>query len=370
MTTANKKIRTIHDVLSTNSVSSSSNNAKDLGHGRIEYGNAKISEPKLYHMEKLDNADTAKVLLERVVKEFVPIMQRRGYNVASVSEFCCCGDGLDTVRRRKLRRQQNNILGYNQTISHHHGKKYHEIHLRLRHVQGHASRFFPYEDVAGTMAHELAHCERGPHDETFFKIMETILDEHATLMASGLTTQGGLAPMLPFSGAGQRLGGVQQDASQNDKSKSILLTGRALGGDREFQQWMTPAEAAVAAAQARQRQLLRLRANQCCRPCTIEVRDSDDENDDDTSGNITDDVDAKPAAAKHKTSGGTPQSKKTRIEPACIDLTNLDDDSISDGGEVNLSPVAILDYWPCHRCTFLNPAYALACSMCAGERVT
>lgn len=27
--------------------------------------------------------------------------------------------------------------------------------------------FFPYEDVVETMAHELAHCERGSHDKKF-----------------------------------------------------------------------------------------------------------------------------------------------------------------------------------------------------------
>jgi hypothetical protein len=44
---------------------------------------------------KLPNASQAESLLLRVVREFQPIIARRGYNVASISEMCCCNDGLD-----------------------------------------------------------------------------------------------------------------------------------------------------------------------------------------------------------------------------------------------------------------------------------
>jgi hypothetical protein len=44
-------------------------------------------------------------------------MMRRNYSVLSISEMCCCGDGLDyepTAANGK-RRMSHNILGYNMT---------------------------------------------------------------------------------------------------------------------------------------------------------------------------------------------------------------------------------------------------------------
>lgn len=132
-------------------------------------------QPQLFHLTTLVHASSARSLLERVVNEFLPIIQRRKYHVTTVSEMCCCGDGLDAIRKRKLQRSKDNILGYNQSITSTSSSRYgahrttkHEIHLRLRHPADH-SRLYLYEDVAGTMAHELAHCERGPHDAKFFK---------------------------------------------------------------------------------------------------------------------------------------------------------------------------------------------------------
>jgi len=47
------------------------------------------------HMPHLPQADLAAAMLQRLAQEFMPILRERGYNVRSVSEFCCCGDGLD-----------------------------------------------------------------------------------------------------------------------------------------------------------------------------------------------------------------------------------------------------------------------------------
>ena len=123
---------------------------------------------KVCHIPNLHNPEYAKELILRVVREFQPILTRRNYNVRSISELCCCSDGLDFEptaaggKRRKRQRMSNNVWGYNQTSfvrhqnrsSHNNSNKNssnksHTIHLRLRHPADHA-RFLPYEDVAVT----------------------------------------------------------------------------------------------------------------------------------------------------------------------------------------------------------------------------
>jgi hypothetical protein len=116
---------------------------------------------KVCHIPTLPNAAHAKELLDRVVLEFAPIVARRNYNLVSVSEFCCCNDGLDFEKStRKRRKQSNNLLGYNQSRWGRGKIKSHTIHIRIRHATAHGI-FMDYEDVAGTLAHELAHCEVG-----------------------------------------------------------------------------------------------------------------------------------------------------------------------------------------------------------------
>jgi DNA-dependent metalloprotease WSS1 len=277
--------------------------------GSEDKGGAPLHLTSCHHIPTLPSADQANMLLQRVVREFEGIARDRGYNVVSVSEMCCCGDGLDHQpgSRRKRRKQPDNVWGYNQWTSRGGGRKVHTIHLRLRHPSDH-SKFLLYEDVAGTMAHELAHCEHGPHNDKFFKLMDEILEQHAVLMAAGLSRNGGYT-MPAFGGSGHALGTattgrvgaalgngeggwgggasrptpaqvrnarlrhLQQQTSGNHSGGG----GYKLGWDSVFTQWMTPAQAAVVAAEARRRmQQLRLRGDRCCRPVTIDV-DSDDD---------------------------------------------------------------------------------------------
>jgi DNA-dependent metalloprotease WSS1 len=311
----------------------------------------------------LSDARQAEEMLKQVVREFLPILQRRNCNVQSISEMCCCNDGLDFLptkgggRRRKRRIMGGNIWGYNQTTFYG-GRKSHTIHIRLR--QDHA-RFFPYEDVAGTLAHELTHCEVAPHNDSFFKLMDEILDEHAALMASPLRHSG--APLPALGGAGSRLGG-------NNSGQSSLLTtaaaaaaaglkvaaGHTVGGDRLFADWMTPVEAAVAAAQARQRQeRLRLRGgNHCCNPRAIDLSGNDD--------------DTAPAATKRK--ARPKDDDDENVQPKdndVIDLTMTED--VDHRKRSATAGAATSTCWTCTACTYLNARPStLACDMCATER--
>lgn len=237
----------------------------------------------LYHMTNLPMANACQQTLQRVWKEFEPIIRRRSYNVKSISELCCCGDGLEAVHGKKLRKQSNNVWGYNQTTFFSRGRRRpnaaaaavsprgtsHTIHLRLRSPQHHTTRLLSWEDVAGTMAHELSHCVHQNHSKAFYRLMEEILEEHATLQVEAM---GGLvyghAPSNPSSGIpppaskGHRLGG-------NPTGKSRLLgpealggsDGRLLGGNMAAAQ-LTPRrrrEMMACAAERRQLQMARLR---------------------------------------------------------------------------------------------------------------
>jgi len=366
------------------------------GTGPVQGGNAATlpnsptSFLKCCHIPTLPTDDHAKALLERVVREFEPIVKQRSYNVLSVSELCCCNDGLDFDGggRRKRRKVANNIWGYNQTTFRGPNGKAHTIHLRLRHATDH-SRFLPYEDVAGTMAHELAHCEHGPHNDKFYKLMDEILEQHAVLMASKLTMNGRTHPF--FAGNGQTLGGNLTLAAAR---KQQAHSGYKLGGDSSFKQWMTPAEAAVVAAEARRRQKqLRLRGDHCCRPCTIDIDGDDDEkeeassddqkmpakplktssnqNDEDTGGKKHASVRQKPPIEIENL---RPTGNKKQKNEDWIDLTLDDTDDEEDCRKAatkmqnqlkNASPMA---QWACHKCTFLNKQLALACSICQTER--
>jgi hypothetical protein len=362
---------------------------------------------KCCHILSLPNADQAKTLLERVVREFEPIAKQRGYNVLSVSELCCCNDGLDFdptangKKRRKRRKMANNIWGYNQTTSSS-SRKSHTIHLRLRHTTNHHTRFLPYEDVAGTLAHELAHCVHGPHDAKFYKLMDEILDQHAGLMASGLSSNGASIPS--FAGAGQALGGNQNMAGARQQQQKQALPGYKLGGENLFTQWMTPAEAAVAAAEARRRQQqLRLRGDHCCRPCTITIDDSDEEgeeeddavepgkaaatpfeksrsipnNDDNKKRPSTiaptetiDIENLRPSVAKKPKSKSKVPAVASLPTSGCIDLTEDSGDDVTVGRPKKATTSRTLphDEWPCIKCTFVNVPRALACSICQAER--
>ncbi|KAL7572540.1 hypothetical protein ACA910_000363 [Epithemia clementina (nom. ined.)] len=377
--------------------------------------NPSFQPPKVCHIPTLAKADEAAAMLQRVVREYLPIMQRRGYNVVSISELCCCNDGLDFEprRRRKLNKLANNVWGYNRTTWSG-GRKSHTIHLRLRHPnQGnHESRMHLYEDVAGTLAHELAHCEFGPHNQQFYALMDDILEEHASLMASGLTL---VAESMPaFGGTGNVLGGNNHNEKNDAAARAArlqALDGQKLGGDANFQQWMTPREAAVAAAMARHRQQqLRLRGNHCCRPCTVnemnsEGGDEDEEeevvivetNPNHEARNTKDNNNRKHDERKQTTGGGrkqqegqntrhnnppqpTTRTKRPPEEMDCkpsaaakpflarrpVDVIDLTDDGPdSDEQQPCRTDMSL---WNCPRCTFRNESSFSRCGMCNQPR--
>eukprot|EP00978_Attheya_sp_CCMP212_P017198 scaffold45621_cov56-Attheya_sp.AAC.3 len=248
---------------------------------------------QIQHISDLPNADVAQALLRRINAEFFPIVQRRGWRVTSVTEMCCCDDGIHELggknnkRRRKKKSMPNNVWGYNQTHFSQRGKC-HTIHLRLR-QPGPSHALLPYEDVAGTMSHELAHCHVGPHNVKFYKLMDEIQEQHATLLITGLvkdtngfpinsptaytlgTRDGTTVPNNNSADARSQALQAALDRTKQPKSRPRRLGGKKLGGGNA----LNPREAARIAAERR------LADAPWCLPCEeiIELLndDSDDE---------------------------------------------------------------------------------------------
>jgi hypothetical protein len=375
---------------------------------------------KVAHIPHLPHSDETIALLRRIHKEFFPIAQKRGYKVLSLSEMCCCGDGLDhgsesiraavgagTKRRkggRKRRVMANNVLGYNQSQG-----NIHTIHLRMRDARNHAV-LLPYEEVAGTMSHELAHCVYGPHNAKFYKLMDEIQEQHAVFLAKGVVADTGGFPVggqqsyvlgRAGTGGGGTTGGTKNPltaaAAAEARRKKIrwMPDGpQALGGDATFRQWLTPGQAAAGAAEAR-----RLQDEKWCLPCSndpIDLLDSSsDEEDNDAKlpaapatrkDEVIDiDEDAKLPAKTgtedkaprlvHRitpTNSATSDADQSLFAAAdTIDLTGDDDDNDEHPPAVAAMPGTTSAGWTCSMCTFQNHGsnpLLLACSMCGGEK--
>lgn len=150
------------------------------------------------HVPHLPASAVAHATLQRLAKEFLPILRKRNYNVRIVSELCCCTDGVHNIEQQKSVEKEGELwkkkfkknidghreddcLGYNhifrpsmleQQVSH--------IYLRLREVHNHY-KFLPYKQLVGTMSHELAHCIHADHSAEFWKLKEEIELEHQRL---------------------------------------------------------------------------------------------------------------------------------------------------------------------------------------------
>jgi hypothetical protein len=235
----------------------------------------------------LPDADRAKAILERLKREFLPIAKARGYTVTSLSELCCCGDAGRRGNGRGRgggRLMSNNVWGYNQTS----GRRS-RISIRLREPADHGT-LVPYENAAGTMAHELAHCVHGNHSAAFYKLMDEIAEQHAEYVAKGLVVDkdgfpmGGQSHTLGGRGGGVRntagsSGGSLRDAvrkaAEERSKRPAPMQPQKLGtGNGTIDPKLPPKEAARLAAERRA-----LLDSKWCLPCNevIEILSDDDE---------------------------------------------------------------------------------------------
>ncbi|CAG8468600.1 2417_t:CDS:2 [Ambispora leptoticha] len=162
------------------------------------------------------NHPEALTLLKRIASSVLivkPIMKKYGWRVGILKEFFP---------------EDPCLLGLNVN----HGE---EIRIRLR-VAHDNRRFCEFDDLIGTMLHELTHIVRGPHDAEFYKILDNLNNEYDELLKRGYTGEG-------FFTVGHRLGGASNvpievarkralEASEKRRLKDQVMMkgGQKLGG--------------------------------------------------------------------------------------------------------------------------------------------
>ncbi|KAI7903696.1 WLM domain-containing protein [Cokeromyces recurvatus] len=266
-------------------------------------------------------SEEALQLLKRLASQIKPILSKHQWKITNLCEFFP---------------RNPNLLGTNVNR----GWK---INLRLRsHYDD--SKFLEYEDLLGTLLHEITHIVIGPHDARFYKLLDELKQETEALMVSGYTGEG-------FFSKGQKLGNTsnvprylsnQMAASAADRrlqlSKIMTQGGVRLGGgNSQLINNMTAAQLAGFAAQKR------LQDKIWCGSSSSSSDDNDDEKQEETR--------KRKSLVQH-----SPKNKKSRTSAETnkeiIDLTSDDEG------------------WTCFRCTFLNMSTHLVCQVCLSEKKT
>jgi len=160
-------------------------------------------------LTELDRADEAQKILEKVCWQVQPIMRKHQWSVALVTEF--------------LPRSPN-LLGMNTNS----GEK---IEIRMR--KSKTSDFLPYEDLLGTMLHELVHNEIGPHNAKFYKLLDELTKECDELLAKGTGGRG-----AGFDLPGMKLSNEAHNPSSSRDGRMKAL--KAAEDRTKKQQLMTP----------------------------------------------------------------------------------------------------------------------------------
>jgi hypothetical protein len=364
-------IRTLNDITnSPNSAADQSTNKTAASSSASSNNTAPVqnsipispaSKITVQHIPTLPRANDASAILSRIHSEFAQIIQKRNYNVLSITEMCCCSDGMDytSSRRKNTKLMPHNIMGYNLT-AYTKPVSSHRIHLRLRHVRTH--ELLDYESIAGTMCHELAHCAVGPHNAKFYKVMEEIEEQYALFLARGVVLDRDGFPMN--SNDAYRLGGGNVSSLEEGRRRAVAAAEKrrglstsgfggqyVLGGVKKLRD---PKEAARIAAERR------LRDSKFCLPCNEVIEllgDTDDEEEEVAVFDVDND----------KKNNTKPVDFKSDFS-SVIDLTDDEPNQV-----VTLHPRVpsnILQTnrleWTCCCCTLINQSKSLMCEACGG----
>ncbi|KAJ1831836.1 hypothetical protein LPJ63_003988 [Coemansia sp. RSA 2711] len=170
----------------------------------------------IHALKRRPAPDAALLLLQRVAAQVRPVMHKRGWRVGVLREFFP---------------RTPNLLGLNVNRGA-------EIRIRLRspHNDG---ELLAYPDLVGTMLHELAHIERGPHDAAFYALLDTLKAETELLMAQGYAGDG-------FFSRGQRVGqGCSHNAPRHAQLTPPQMAARALERRLRDERWWGAADLIV-----------------------------------------------------------------------------------------------------------------------------
>eukprot|EP00557_Chaetoceros_sp_GSL56_P000797 CAMPEP_0176499278 /NCGR_PEP_ID=MMETSP0200_2-20121128/12838_1 /TAXON_ID=947934 /ORGANISM="Chaetoceros sp., Strain GSL56" /LENGTH=476 /DNA_ID=CAMNT_0017897679 /DNA_START=81 /DNA_END=1511 /DNA_ORIENTATION=+ len=357
----------------------------------------------IQNITDLPAQEHAMALLRRIQSEFTIIAQKRGYVLSSVTEMCCCADGLDHIpgkkKGRKTRTMPNNVLGYNLTQWAGGGgggqrrRSVHRIHLRLRHPKTHT--FYSYDDIAGVMCHELAHCEVGPHNAQFYKIMDEIMEQHAVFMVRGVVVDQGGFPVNSHDahilggerGNGQDRKRVEEIAQNRIQTKKML----GLGGSFRLGGGFLPVTGAAAASLAHlppreaakiaaERRIEERRRNDSkyCLPCqeVIEILDASSSDDEEESKETKDEVktvndsdiiilnDSDSSSVLESTPKISATILRTKRKKKLKDVAQQEQGYNDKFDESDVECTR----WICATCTFHNDPEHLACEVCGYEQ--
>lgn len=114
------------------------------------------------HLKRKPKSGDALRILHRVAAHVKPVMTARHWHITTLAEF------FPT---------QTNLLGTN------YGRGV-KISLRLRPHYNDAE-FLPFEDILGTMLHELTHIVHGPHDAKFYALLDDLNLAYDGLLQKG-----------------------------------------------------------------------------------------------------------------------------------------------------------------------------------------
>ncbi|CAO1631189.1 unnamed protein product [Sympodiomycopsis kandeliae] len=147
---------------------------------------ARISHYRV--LKNLPRTEDALALLRRVGAEVKGIMRKHGWHLPLLTEF----SGFS--------KSPPDLLGMNRNSGQ-------TIFLRLRYPSSERTltdSFLPFEDIIGTMLHELAHNKRGPHDEIFYEVLSGLEEEWYEMKRNGGWMAGD-----GFDSHGQTLGSLE-----------------------------------------------------------------------------------------------------------------------------------------------------------------
>lgn len=365
---------------------------------------------RIQHIPNLPDASKAHELLKQIHSEFSTIASKRGWNIFSLTEMCCCGDGCDHLngsttktpslsqtkfhkRRRKSRIMSNNVWGYNLSTS----RNRFAIHLRLRMPQSHD--FISYDSLARTMAHEMAHCVHGKHSADFYDLMEDIIRQHKIFLKKGVVldssgfpvgsnqvyTMGGSIDSFT-SGSSYSNTRKNINPDKERKKRSRLLSGNKLGhgeGVTALAGNNTGSKTSLKEAMLKAAEKRRIEDSKWCLPCNtgetiIEIFDMDD-------NILSEDVNENQKVQQKNTSKTTSQSwlnntidltlDDTENTPTiCSNLSSNEVDSNKSSSTYSKNLPATIS-WTCATCTYKNtsmpqfqhasPSLIPTCEMCS-----
>ncbi|KAJ3180356.1 hypothetical protein HDU85_004061 [Gaertneriomyces sp. JEL0708] len=304
-------------------------------------------------LEKKPRKEEALKLLRKISSYVKPIMHKHKWTVGLLREFSPTNPQL---------------LGLNKNRGQ-------EICIRLR-PHGDDSRFFEFDDLIGTMLHELAHIVRGPHDAQFYKLLGELNKEYDALIDSGYRGEGfespghrvgqGISHNLPPHLARQK---ALQAAERRQRLGQVMLPtgGRKLGGASDvkaLEAILAPGQLAAQAAERRMKDRLWCGSIEdgdvavvgVKRPRTNDVHSSETPSDavdrESEHGPARNTITPNSGNKGHRTHYDCAPYQDRIHEPIVIP-----DDDIprNDHDDVN---------WTCPTCTLINIATKLQCEAC------